>query len=169
MLKVRSPPIFAFNSSSKSRFSPICNFAGFLPPLPPLFDEDGIGGIFPNPVPPSTFCSAFLLFRRRRRLRLLLVPVVLVVSLLLTDSVSLSMRSPDMSRWSWLLALGFVVVIGMGPPGPPRRRGCEVVLAEEVVEGFALAREAVSGEDISVGSACRAVPSDYLRLRWQRC
>lgn len=100
MLKVRSPPIFAFSSSSRSRFSPICNLAGFLPPFPPLFDEDGIGGMVPKPAAPSTFCSAFLLFRRRRRLRLLLVPVVLVVSLLRTDSVSLSMRSPDMSRWS---------------------------------------------------------------------
>lgn len=43
-----------------------------------------------------------------------------------------------------------MVVTGTGPPGPPRRRGCEVVLAgEELVVGFCFGRVAESGEDIS--------------------
>lgn len=146
-----SPPNFAFNSSSTSRFSPIANLAGFLPPPPPFF---GIGG---SPLPlllrVVTFASelAFLLLllllRRRLRLRLLLLLVVPVESVLSTDAVS-EMRRPDMSMLSWLPAPPppVPVPVGTGPPGPPRRRrGCEVVLAAEE-DGFG--REAVSGEDI---------------------
>lgn len=172
MLRVRSPPSFALSSSSTSRFSPICSFAGFLlPPLPPDLDDDGMGGMRPKPVPPfSTICSAFLLlFLRRLRRRLL--PVVLVpADELAIDSVSLSMRRPDRSRCSGLLARGFVVVVvmGTGPPGPPRRRPPpppalllpllpppplplrrEVVLAaEEVGSGGPLGRLLESEEDM---------------------
>lgn len=173
MLNVRSPPSFAFNSSSTSRFSPICSFAGFFPPpLPPPLDDDGIGGRVPNPFPAaaavSTFCSAVLLFRLRRRRRLLLA-VVLLLELLAIDSVSLSMRSPDRSMCSGLLVRGFVVVTGTGPPGPPRPRLLlllppppppplpprrEVLLAAEE-GGLLLARLAVSEEDMLKGVCVR--------------
>lgn len=173
MLSVRSPASFAFSSSSTSRFSPICSFAGFFPPpLAPPLEDDGIGGKVPNPFPPaaaSTFCSAvLLLFRLRRRRRLLLLAVVLlllVLELLATDSVSLSIRSPDRSMCSGLLARGFVVVVvvtGTGPPGPPRPRRLllvwwEVVLAAE--EGvLLLGRLAGSEEDmLKNGGVCVCV------------
>lgn len=157
MLSVRSPPILAFSSRSKFRSSPIFSLAlPFPPPLLVLFF--GIGGRPLSPEPPSVLASAFCLFFRRRRRRLLPVPVVLVVCVVsvdATDSVSLSMRSPDRSMFR-LLFPGLGRVTGTGPPGPPRRRGGDddepavLVLGElvavVVVEDFGL--EAVSGEDI---------------------
>lgn len=166
ILRVSSPPSFAFNSSSTSRFSPIANLAGFLPPPPPPFF--GIGG---SPLPLllllmvvtlASELAFLLLLRRRRRLRPLLL-VVPAESLLNTEAVS-EMRSPDMSILSWLPVPPPVPVVpvGTGPPGPPRRRrGCEVVLA---TEELCLGREAVSGEDIFSCFLC--VEGVGMVVRW---
>lgn len=151
ILNVKSPPSFAFNSSSTSRFSPICNLAGFfVPPLLPF--AFGIGGIKLPPPFSTTFARAFLLLRRRRRRRLELLLVL--VLLLMTLALSSLIRSCDMSIERWLLldlGLGRVVVgfaTGTGPPGPPRRLGRED-LVEGAGEGFGCV--AVSGEDIFFG------------------
>lgn len=152
-LKLRSPPIFAFNSRSTSKFNPIFNLAGFFSPfLPDAFDL-GIGGRPPNPdaPAPSTLVSAFcllLLRRRRRRRPLLVVPVLLLLCASECpemEVVSL-MRSPDMSMWR---GLPDVLVTGTGPPGPPRRRGwrLEVVLPGEDDLAVAFGLAADSGEE----------------------
>lgn len=141
-----SPPSFAFNSSSTSRFNPMFNLAGFFSPFLPDLDDDGMGGSPPNPPPPaaaafSTLARAFclLLFRRRRRRRpLLVVPALKLLGASEwpeMEVVSL-MRRPDMSMCR---GLPVVLVTGTGPPGPPRRRcGAEVVLPgeEDLEEGL---------------------------------
>lgn len=172
-LKLMSPPSFAFNSSSTSKFSPMFNLAGFFSPFLPDLDDDGIGGRPPKPDPPaafalSTLASAFcllLLRRRRRRRPLLVVPALLLVGASEwpeMEVVSL-MRRPDMSMWR---GLPVVLVTGTGPPGPPRLlRGPEIVLPgeEDFEDCFGLA--AVSGEEGIVEERCVCVCDG---MRW-RC
>lgn len=141
------------------------SLAGFFSPFLPDLDDDGIGGSPPKPDPPafSTLARAvacLLLRRRRRRRPLLVVPALRLLGASEWPEIEVVslMRRPDMSMCRGL-PVDELLVTGMGPPGPPRLRGPEVVLPgdEDLEEVFGLA--AVSGEEdiVMVGSemGCR--------------